>query len=155
MFTGLSNRAFPEVPVVERAALGPFLVGVKGRFFRAPKKKIILLFFFFFFCRIYRFFFLLFLSIHFPFLVTFTLFLPPHDPRHPPSPDCAHVLPLSLPTYPPLLCLGCPSLTPLKPCPARLILLHVSSFRHFSQVSEPPRRPPATVGRATGAPPTP
>jgi hypothetical protein len=39
--------------------------------------------------------------------------------------------------------------------PARIIVLHVSSLRHFSQVSEPPRRPPATVRRATGAPPPP
>ena len=151
MFTGLSNRAFPEVPVVQRAALGSFLVGVKGRFSRAPKKKKIIIIIFFF-CSL---FFLLFLSIHFPVFVTFILFLPPHDTRHPPPPDCTHVLPLYLFTYRPLLCLWRPSLTPSKPCPACQISLHVSSLRHFSQVSGPPRRPPATVRRATGSPPTP
>ena len=144
----MSNRAFPEVPVVQRAALGSFLVGVKGRFSRAPllQKSFTFLFFYFFSSFLFHS-----LSV----FVTFTVLLPPHDTRHPPPPYCTHVLPLSLPTYPSHPCLWRPFLTPSKPCPARLNSLLVSSLRHFSQVSGPPTRPPATVRRATGAPPTP
>ncbi len=91
MLDSLSSRAFPEVLVFQfqRAGLGALLVGVMGRFSRAPWRPKIYFFF-------NHFLFLLFLSIHFPVFVTFTVLLPPHDTRHPPPPYCTHVLPLSL-----------------------------------------------------------
>ena len=155
VFDSVSSRAFPEVLLARRAALRAFLVVVMGRFSRGPFRKIFFIFSQPIFLPDLSFFFSVFVAIHFPVFVTFTVFLLPHDTRHPPPPYCTHVLPLSLPTYPSHPCLWRPFLTPSKPCPARLNSLLVSSLRHFSQVSGPPTRPPATVRRATGAPPTP
>jgi hypothetical protein len=100
--------------------------------------------------------FFVFVSLsHFPVFVTFTVLLPPHDTRHPPPPYCTHLLPLSPPTLHPHPCLLLPSLTPSKPCPARLNSLFFPSRRHSSEESSPPTRPPTTVRRGTGDPPTP
>jgi hypothetical protein len=98
------------------------------------------------------FFFLLFLSIHFPVFVAFTVFLVPCDTHYTHPPYCAHLLPLSHPTVPPHPCLLLPSLTPPKPCPARLNSLCCPSRRHASEESSPPMRPPTTVRRGTGGP---
>jgi hypothetical protein len=68
------------------------------------------------------FFFSLFLAIHFPVFVTFTVFRLPHDTRHPPPPYCTRLLPLSPPTLPPQSWLWCAVGTPPKPPPKRLIL---------------------------------
>ena len=109
MLDSLSSRAFPEVLVVQRAGLGALLVGVMGRFSRAPWGPKILLFFPTLFFAGSLVFFSLF---HFLVFVTFTVLLPPHDTVHPPPPYCTHVLPLSLPTLPPPPCLWPPALTP-------------------------------------------
>ena len=101
-----------------------------------------------------RFFFLLFLSIHFPVFVTSTALLLPLDSRHLPPPYCTHVLPLCLPTLPPHPRLRPPTITPSKPCRARINSLPPSSPRHSAVVSGPPTRPPCVVRRVTGAPPT-
>ncbi len=79
--------AFPEVLVVQWTALGAFLVGVKARFSRAPLSQKILLFFPTHLFSKKSFFFLLFLSIHFPVFVTFTALLLPLDSRPPPPPQ--------------------------------------------------------------------
>jgi hypothetical protein len=82
--------------------------------------------------------------------------------RHaiPPPPYCTHVLPLSLPALPPHPCLWFPSLTPSKPCPARLNSLFVSSLRHSpSQASGPPHKTSfhrsIDVGQVSSPPPNP
>ena len=152
MVEGSSCRAFPEVLVAQRATLRAFLVVLMGRVSRAPNfpKN-----FFFvptpFFAGSF-FFFLLFLSIHFPVLVAFTVFLVPRDTRYTHPPYCAHLLPLSHPTVSPHPCLLLPSLTPPKPCPARLNSLCCPSRRHASEESSPPTRPPTAVRRGTGGP---
>ena len=150
----MSCRAFPEVLVVQWAVPGAFLVGVKARFSRRPLCQIFVLFSpTHLFCK-KSVFFLVFLSIHFPVFVTFTVLLLPLDSRHPPQPYCTHVLARCLPTLPPHPRLRPPTITPSKPCLARINSLPLSSPRHSAVVSGPPTRPPCTVWRVAGAPPT-
>jgi hypothetical protein len=87
----------------------------------------------------------LFLLFLFPVFVTSTALLLPLDSRHLPPPYCTHVLPLCLPTLPPHPRLRPPSITPSKPCLARINSLPLSSPRHSAVVSGPPTRPPCTV----------
>jgi len=131
-----SCRAFPEVLVAQRATLRAFLVVLMGRVSRAPNFPKLFFVPTPFFAG--SFFFLLFLSIHFPVFVAFTVFLVPCDTHYTHPPYCAHLLPLSHPTVSPHPCLLLPSLTPPKPCPARLNSLCCPSRRHASEESSPP-----------------
>ena len=138
VFDGVSSRAFPEVLLARRAALRAFLVVVMGRFSRGPFRKIFFIFSQPIFLPDLSFFFSLFLAIHFPVFVTFTVFRLPHDTRHPPPPYCTRLLPLSPPTLPPQSWLWCAVGTPPKPPPKRLNSLFVPSCRHSAHVSGAP-----------------
>ena len=112
VFDSVSSRAFPEVLLARRAALRAFLVVVMGRFSRGPFRKIYFIFSQPIFLPDLSFFFSVFLAIHFPVFVTFTVFRLPHDTRHPPPPYCTRLLPLSPPTLPPQSWLWCAVGTP-------------------------------------------
>ncbi len=138
VFGGISSRAFPEVLLARRAALRAFLVVVMGRFSRGPCRKLFFIFFQPIFLPDLSFFFSLFLAIHFPVFVTFTVFLLPHDTLHIPLTYCPRLLPLSPPTLPSQLWLWCAVGTPPKPPPKPLNSLFVPSCRHSAHVSGAP-----------------
>ena len=108
-----SCKAFPEVPMVQRAALRAIWKGSLGRSPHRPSRPKKSFFFITpFFCRICLFF----VTLHFAFSVTFTSLSLPHVPPYLHPPNFRDVSPISPPTLL-HLCHTLPSL-PSLPNPA-------------------------------------